>query len=169
MGVMTNLLPAGRTAALAISIVSGIGVGLPAIAAPAAPAPDHGDQRCARQFDTAVRAYVSTTQTRNTAGFNALLHPDATVIFANGGVLSGKAEVAAFITGFFGDPGWSQSFTELSRHVEGCRTAFVLFDTVYRVPVDDRVSPLVVGLSFTYDHGRWLVLHNQDSTGPASS
>lgn len=123
-----------------------------ASAAPENPAPAPGavnqqhsatywNQRCAAQFNQAVRAYVKTTQTRNARGFNALLDQDATVIFANGGVLSGKKEVAAFITGFFADPGWTQTFTKLHQHVEGCRTGFVLFDSIYSVPADHRVSP----------------------------
>jgi hypothetical protein len=130
----------------------------------------HGAQPgCLARFGTAVRAYVSTTDRRDARGFNALLDPDATVVFANGSVLYGRAQVADFITGFFADPGWTQTFTELTRHVEGCRSGFVLFDSVYSVPADNRVSPLVIGVTFTYDHGRWLVLHNQDSTGPSST
>lgn len=123
---------------------------------------------CRYQFDGVVRAYVKTTQAHDAADFNALLDRDATVIFANGGVLSGKKEVAGFITDFFADPGWTQTFTKLQQHVQGCRSGFVLFDSVYSVPAADRVSPLVIGVTFTYRKGRWLVLHNQDSTGPAS-
>ena len=125
-------------------------------------------QGCARQFDRAVRSYVNTTQNRDAEGFNALLHRDVTVVFANGGVLDGKTETANFIHGFFADPGWTQSFNELKRHVSGCDAGFVLFDSVYSVPAEHRVSPLVIGVTFTYQHGRWRVLHNQDSTGPAS-
>ena len=128
----------------------------------------HGQRVCRYQFNQAVRAYVHTTETRNAAGFNALLDRDVTVIFANGGVLSGKKEVSGFITDFFNDPGWTQTFTTLQKHVEGCRTGFVLFDSVYSVPAQHRVSPLVIGVTFTYEHGRWKVLHNQDSNGPAS-
>ncbi|OFE15694.1 hypothetical protein BA895_21915 [Humibacillus sp. DSM 29435] len=169
----TRLLSTAALAAVAAATT------ISASAAPETPAPapraadqhhsaTHWHQRCAAQFDHAVRAYVKTTQTRNAPGFNALLDQDATVIFANGGVLSGNKEVSAFITDFFADPGWTQTFTKLHQHVEGCRTGFVLFDSVYSVPADHRVSPLVIGVTFTYRNGRWLVLHNQDSTGPAS-
>ena len=126
-------------------------------------------RRCARQFDAAVQAYMSTTQRRDATGFNALLHPDVTIIFANGSLLVGKRDSAAWIRDFFADPGWTQSFTELRRQVEGCRTGFVLFDSVYAVPAENRSSPLVIGVTFTYAHGTWLVLHNQDSTGPSST
>lgn len=162
----------GLAAIAAATTISATASPETATPAPGAVMPQHDtsswNQRCATEFNTAVRAYVKTTQTRNAPGFNALLDQDATVIFANGGVLSGKMEVTAFITDFFADPGWTQTFTKLRQHVEGCRTGFVLFDSVYSVPADHRVSPLVIGVTFTYRNGRWLVLHNQDSTGPAS-
>jgi hypothetical protein len=128
-----------------------------------------GWHRIGRGRQCPRRLGADTTETRDAAGFNALLDRDVTVIFANGGVLYGRDQVAGFITDFFADPGWSQSFTELTRHVDGCRSAFVLFDSVYSVPADSRVTPLVIGVTFTYEHGRWLVLHNQDSSGPAST
>lgn len=138
-------------------------------AAGAAPDPSgHGTARCERQFDRAVQTYVDATEGRDAVAFNALLDDDVTIIFANGGVLYGQEQSARFIVDFFADPGWDQSFREITRTVESCRTGFVLFDSVYSVPAEERVSPLVIGLTFTYERGRWLLLHNQDSTGPAS-
>jgi hypothetical protein len=161
----------------AVLAVAVMGSATTAIAAPPALQPavsaDSGsasgaDRGCSRQFDTAVGQYVETTDRRDARGFNALLDRDVTIMFANGGVLYGKAQSANFITSFFADPGWTQTFRELTRHVEGCRTGFVLFDSVYSVPAQNRVVPLVIGVTFTRDHGHWLVLHNQDSNGPAS-
>ena len=124
--------------------------------------------RCARQFDRAVHQYVATTDARDAEGFNALWDPQVTVVFANGGVLSGKAAASDFISGFFAAGGFTQTFHELRRTRDACRTGFVLFDSVYAVPAQHRVSPLVIGVSFTRRSGHWLVLQNQDSTGPAS-
>lgn len=138
---------------------------VPAVAVPATASSD-GARGCARDFDRAVTAYVETTDARDTAGFAALLHDDVTAVFANGGVLYGKGETMGFIEPFFEAPGWTQSFAELTRHVEGCRSGFVLFDSVYTEGATE--VPLVIGLTFTREHGRWLVLHNQDSSGPAS-
>ncbi|RKN40183.1 nuclear transport factor 2 family protein [Micromonospora endolithica] len=119
---------------------------------------------CARQFDRAVRAYVETTERRDLAGFLALLHPDVTVVFAGDGeVLDGKAATTEFLRDFFADPSWAQSFSVAKRTVAGCRTGFVLFDSVF-TQGDARV-PLLIGVSFTYRHGRWLVVQNQDSDG----
>ena len=155
-----NLTPT-RAAALAVLVV-------PALAIPAvADAGGSGGHRsCEREFDRAVAAYVETTDERDADGFAALLHDDVTAIFANGGVLYGKDQTMAFIEPFFETPGWTQTFTELTRHVEGCKSGFVLFDSVYSEAGTD--VPLVIGLTFTREQGRWLVLQNQDSSGPAS-
>jgi hypothetical protein len=143
---------------------------VPALALPATAGhgggPGHHNRGCERDFDRAVRAYVETTDERDVDGFAALLHEDVTAIFANGGVLYGKDQTMGFIGPFFETPGWTQTFEELSRHVEGCKSGFVLFDSVYSEP--GAVVPMVIGLTFTHEHGRWLVLHNQDSSGPAS-
>ncbi len=149
-----------RAAALAVLLV-------PVLALPATAGSGGGGHRgCEREFDRAVAAYVETTDERDVDGFAALLHDDVTAIFANGGVLYGKDQTMAFIEPFFETPGWTQTFTELTRHVEGCKSGFVLFDSVYTEAGTE--VPLVIGLTFTREHGRWLVLQNQDSSGPAS-
>ena len=154
-----NLKPS-RVAALSVLLV-------PALALPAtAGSGGHGHHGCERDFDRAVAAYVETTDERDVDGFAALLHDDVTAIFANGGVLYGKDQTMGFIEPFFETPGWTQTFTELTRHVEGCKSGFVLFDSAYTEAGTE--VPMVIGLTFTRERGRWLVLQNQDSTGPAS-
>jgi hypothetical protein len=150
-----------RAAALAVLLVPALAI--PATAGSSGGGHGHG---CERSFDRAVDAYVETTDERDADGFAALLHEDVTAIFANGGVLYGKDQTMGFIEPFFEVPGWTQTFDELTRHVEGCRSGFVLFDSVYTE--DGAEVPLVIGLTFTRERGRWLVLQNQDSSGPAS-
>ncbi|MGS2616449.1 nuclear transport factor 2 family protein [Micromonospora sp. LZ34] len=155
----------GRAIALA-----GLAAGLLATAPAAAAAPVSDDaaahRGCERAFDRAVQAYVDTTARRDLDGFAALLHPDVTAIFASDGeVLDGKAATVEWMRGFFADDSWTQSFHIAKRTVVGCRTGFVLFDSVYAVPATGTRVPLLIGLSYTYEHGRWLVLQNQDSVG----
>ncbi|SDU35014.1 YybH family protein [Jiangella alkaliphila] len=155
---------------------------LPAIgvlAAAALPATSHADlsaeastagqphRLCARTFDRAVDAYVQTTYDRDSDGFAAVLHEDVTAIFATGDVLYGKDQTMDFIDRFFAAPDWTQTFDELTREVRGCSTGFVLFDSVYTPAPDADPEPLVIGVTFVFERGRWLALHNQDSTGPA--
>ncbi|WP_116947743.1 YybH family protein [Jiangella endophytica] len=155
---------------------------LPAVAvlaAAALPAVSHADtsaeaspaglahRMCAKAFDRAVDAYVQTTHDRDVDGFAAVLHEDVTAVFADGGVLYGKDQTMGFIERFFAVPGWTQTFAELTREVRGCGTGFVLFDSVYTPAADAPGEPLVIGVTFVFERGRWLALHNQDSTGPA--
>ncbi|MBB5787053.1 YybH family protein [Jiangella mangrovi] len=158
-------------------------IALPAIAvlaAAALPAASHADagaeasstglphRLCAKAFDRAVDAYVQTTYDRDAEGFAAVLHEDVTAIFATGDVLYGKDQTMGFIERFFAVPDWTQTFDELTREVRGCSTGFVLFDSVYTPSPGAHPEPLVIGVTFVFERGRWLALHNQDSTGPAT-
>ncbi|MFD9911025.1 YybH family protein [Streptomyces sp. NPDC059063] len=120
-------------------------------------------RRCAAQFGSAVRAYVDATRDRDTERYERLVHDGYTIVFADGEVREGKADSMEFIREFFADTGWNQTFQETRRVVSGCRTGFVLFDSVYTRPADGYRAHLVIGLSFTREHGRWLVLHDQNS------
>jgi len=118
---------------------------------------------CERQFHEAVREYVETTDDRDAEGFNALLHPDITAILPGGIVFAGKEETAAFIDQFFARTDWTQSLTVRRTTVDGCATAFVLFDSVYAEPASGYRDDLVIGITWTREHGRWLVLHDQNT------
>jgi uncharacterized protein (TIGR02246 family) len=133
-------------------------------AASAAPsAPSQGAPGCGRQLDHAVHRYVATTGDRDAAGFNALLHRDVTGTLPGGTVFAGKAEMAGFIDGFFARTDWTQSFQLTRRTVSGCSTAYVLFDSVYAEPAAGFRQELAIGLTWTREHGRWLVLADQNT------
>lgn len=134
-------------------------------AAPSAAARSHDHRACARQFDKTVQQYIDTTHARDARGFGRLLHPRIVVVFRPGDVLYGKRDTMAFIRDFFADPNWTQTFRVVTTSVEGCKTAFVLFDSVY-TETGQAPLPLTIGVSFTRHHGRWLAIHNQDSSGP---
>jgi uncharacterized protein (TIGR02246 family) len=122
---------------------------------------------CARDFDRTVQRYVDTTQQRDARGFASVLDRDVVVVFRPGDVLYGKRQTMDLIRDFFATPGWTQTFRVITRTVRDCRTAFVLFDSVYTEPGSEPL-PLVIGVSFTRSGERWLAVHNQDSQGPAN-
>jgi len=124
--------------------------------------------RCADQLSETVDAYVTTTHDKDAAGFAAVLDRDVTAIFADGETLVGKAATMEFISAFFDDPAWTQTFDERVRVVRGCRSAFVLWDSVF-TPEGAEGVPLAIGVTFTYRKGQWLALQNQDSSGPVSA
>lgn len=142
-------------------------VGVPA-AASAVGSHDHGRPSCGRDFQRAVEAYRQTTFAKDADGFNALLDDDTTLIFANGGTLQGKTESASWIEDFFADPDWTQTLDVVRTARTGCRAGFVLFDSVYTPAPDAEPKDLAIGVTFVNEGGTWLVLQNQDSTGPVS-
>ena len=44
-----------------------------------------------------------------------------------------------------------------------CSTGFVLFDSVYAEPAAGYEQKLVIGLTFTREHGRWQLLGDQNT------
>ncbi|MFG3260077.1 YybH family protein [Streptomyces sp. NPDC048172] len=122
--------------------------------------------RCDRQFDAAVTQYVDAHPARDVEMFAGVLHDGWTVVFPDAEVLKGKKAGLKWVREeFFNDPDWTQTFDEERRVVSGCRTGFVLFDSVYEEP--GYRTHLKIGLTFTYEHGRWLVIHDQNTRVPA--
>jgi uncharacterized protein (TIGR02246 family) len=147
-----------RTKIVAIGLaVAAVGGGT--AAATAAPGPAAG---CARSFDAALRTYVRTTDDRDAPGFTALLHRDVTGVLPGGAVFSGRAELAGFIDGFFARTDWTQTFAEKRRSAD-CRTGYVLYESVYAEPAAGFSQTLAIGVTWTREHGRWLVLADQNT------
>jgi uncharacterized protein (TIGR02246 family) len=117
---------------------------------------------CARQFDAAVATYVRTTDDRDAHAFNALLHRDVTGVLPGGAVFSGKRELASFIDGFFARTDWTQTFAE-KRRTADCETGYVLYESVYAEPAAGFSQTLMIGITWTREHGRWLVLADQNT------
>lgn len=117
---------------------------------------------CGRAFDAALRTYVHTTDERDARGFNALLHRDITGVLPGGAVFNGKREFASFIDGFFARTDWTQTFVEKRRSAD-CDTGYVLFESVYAEPAAGFSQTLMIGLTWTREHGRWLVLADQNT------
>jgi hypothetical protein len=157
-GMRTATLTTTLLAALALSVAA------PAATSARTSPPTH----CGASFAAAVESYRQTTFEKDADGFNALLHRDITAIFADGSTLIGKEATATFIDGFFADPEWTQTLDVVLTEVEGCRSGFVLFDSVYTPSPTTEGVPLAIGVTFTFEAGTWLVLHNQDSDGPVS-
>jgi hypothetical protein len=58
------------------------------------------------------------------------------------------------------------SWTEVHRHVEGCKTAYILYDTFYEVPSEGFVQHALVGVTYTRSHGEWLGIADQGTLLP---
>ncbi|KAA2265112.1 nuclear transport factor 2 family protein [Solihabitans fulvus] len=159
-----------RPALVALGTALTAALALPA-GASAADLPDRGHREtgCARQFDQAVQRYLDTTARHDADGFGTLAHDGYTIVMPDATVYAGKTDAMAFIREFFADTNWEQSFTLKQRVVSGCQTAFVLFDSVWHRPSDDYRSHLVIGLSWTREHGAWQVVQDQNTKVPPTS
>lgn len=147
-----------RVAAVGLTLVA-VGGGV----AGTASAAGHADNGCGRQFDAAVQTYLRTTDARDARGFNALLHRDVVGVLPGGTVFDGKAAMAAFVDSFFARTDWTQTFALKRKVVGDCETGYVVFDSVYAEPAAGYSQQLVVGLTWTREHGRWLVLADQNT------
>lgn len=116
-------------------------------------------------FSEAVQAYRQTTFDKDAAGFNALLHPEVTGVLADGETVIGRDATAAWIEDFFTVDGWTQTL-DVVRQIELEGVGFVLLDSIFTPKPGAEGKALAIGVTFVEVDGQWLVLHNQDSTGP---
>jgi uncharacterized protein (TIGR02246 family) len=145
--------------------IAAVGLALAAIGGVVgtAAAAGHPGNGCGRQFDAAVDSYLRTTAARDASGFTALLHRDVVGVLPGGTVFDGKKAMAGFITSFFARTDWTQTFDLTRKVVSNCETGYVLFDSVYAEPADGYSQKLAIGLTWTREHGRWLVLADQNT------
>lgn len=114
------------------------------------------------RFDAVLAQYLDATAGRDLARLAEVLHPRFIGIFPDGEVLDGRTAALAWFGDFFADPSWIQTFTERHRVFSGL-ASFVLFDSEFVVPSTGYRSHLVIGLSFTYERGRWMLLADQNT------
>ena len=58
------------------------------------------------------------------------------------------------------------SWTELYRNVEGCKTAYILYDTVYEIPSIGFRQNARVGVTYTHNGNGWLAVADQSTRLP---
>jgi len=126
----------------------------------------HDHDECVRSLDRAIEAYRRTTFERDADGFNALWADSCIAVFADGETLLGRDETAGFIEGFFADDAWTQTLDVVRVERRGCRVGSVLLDSVFTPAPGKEPKPLAIGVTFVREDDAWLVVHNQDSTGP---
>lgn len=154
LGVAIVALTAVPSAAAATELAG------PTATDPAAADPQWFGPGCENRFDQAVETYRATFPARDLDTLGTLLHEQITVVLADGTIVLGRDAAIEALTPFFQDPRWTQTFDEVTRVVNGCRSGFILFDSVLSFP-SGFTQHTLIGLTFTFDHGRWLILHDQ--------
>jgi ketosteroid isomerase-like protein len=132
-----------------------------------------GSHGCAAKFDAAQRADMESFRDYDAATFRAGHAPDAVSIFPQGQRFAGIDAIMTALQSHFADREALWSWTEIARHVDGCRTAFIEYEAVYEIPRTGFYQRALTAVTYVYEHGRWLGILDQGTllelrTGPAS-
>jgi hypothetical protein len=133
----------------------------PAFAAPTHHGGRSKEARCAAQFERAQRTDIESFQRYDAETFRAIHHPDAVTIFASGDAFYGVDEIMNALSRHFRDREALSTWTEVYRIVDGCNSAFILYDSTYTIPSIGYHQRTLTGVTYTYQHNRWLGIADQ--------
>lgn len=116
---------------------------------------------CAAQFERAQRIDMESFRDYDAAAFRAVHHPDAVTIFASGAVRYGVDEIMAALASHFQAREAVWAWTEVYRIVDGCKSAFILYDATYDIPSVGYHQRTLTGVTYTRQGNRWLAIADQ--------
>jgi hypothetical protein len=121
---------------------------------------------CARQFDQAQRNDMESFRDSDAETFRDGHHPDAITVFASGARRVGIDAIMAALAPHFAGREAIWGWTELYRIVDGCRSAFILYDTTYDIPSIGFHQHALTGVSYTHAGDMWLSIADQGTLIP---
>jgi hypothetical protein len=121
---------------------------------------------CARQFEVAQRTDMESFRDYDLETFRAGHHPDAVTIFASGAIRKGVDAIMAALAPHFANREAIWAWTELYRVVDGCHSAFILYDTTYDIPSIGFHQHALTGVTYTHVGERWLSIADQGTLLP---
>ncbi|MEV5960701.1 hypothetical protein AB0L70_03000 [Kribbella sp. NPDC051952] len=133
------------------------------VVAPLAPSAvtSHNDRRCAAQFDAAQRQDMESFRDFKADRWRAVHDNDAISVDPSGEVAYGIDQIMAGAKTHF-DRKWAiWSWTELSRQLDGCSTAVIVYDAVYDIPSIEYHQRALTTVTYTYKRGHWLAVLDQ--------
>lgn len=154
----TNSFHALRLLPLVVVLGSAAAASSPALAQDAA--------GCARQFETAQRIDMESFRDFDEETWLASHDDRAITIFANGARRIGIDAIAQVMASHFANREAVWSWTELYRVVDGCRSAVIVYDTVYAIPRVGFRQHAVTSVSYTHDGSKWLSIADQGTPLP---
>ena len=117
---------------------------------------------CAREFEIAERTDMESFREFEAETFRPIRHADAVTIFASGDAFFGIEEIIEVLEGFhFGPREAIWMWTEFYRVVDGCKSAFILYETTYELPSIGFRSHALTGVTYTHQGRRWLAIADQ--------
>lgn len=116
---------------------------------------------CARKFEEAQRQDMESFRDFDAEAFRAVHDADAISIFPSGFTAVGIDDIMSALSGHFTNRNAVWSWTELSRRVEGCRTAVIRYDATYDIPSIGFHQRAITVVTYIFTHGRWLGILDQ--------
>lgn len=121
---------------------------------------------CARSFERAQRIDMESFRDYDAATFKAGHHPEAVTVFASGAVRYGIDAVMEALRSHFENREAVWAWTERYRVVDGCKAAFILYETTYDIPSVGFHQRALTGVTYTYHRGKWLAVADQGTLLP---
>lgn len=146
-----NRIP--KLSALAGAVVLCMGIA-PASAADA----EHASRFCERQFEVAQRIDMESFRDYDAEVFRAGHTEDAVTVFASGAYFIGIDAIMNALASHFANREAIWEWTEVYRTVEGCDSAFILYETWYSIPSSGFRQHALTGVTYTWDRRQraWL-------------
>lgn len=113
---------------------------------------------CARQFERAQRVDMESFRDYDAETFRAGHVSDTLTVFASGAVRYGIDAVMEALRSHFETREAVWAWTEKYRVVDGCKTAYILYETTYDIPSNGYHQRALTGVTYTYRHGKWLAV-----------
>lgn len=121
---------------------------------------------CAEQFEIAQRTDMESFRDFDAQTFRDGHHPDAITVFASGAVRIGVDAIMTALNGHFVNRNAVWAWSELYRVVDGCRSAFILYDTTYDIPSIGFHQHALTGVTYSHVGDRWLAIADQGTLLP---
>jgi hypothetical protein len=118
---------------------------------------------CAAAFEIAQRLDMESFARYDAEAFRRVHHPEAIAIFPSGRVVRGIDAIVDALADHFAGHEAVYTWHELHRFVDGCRSAFVLYETAYELPSTGYQLRALTGVTYVHDGGRWLAIADQGS------
>jgi transcriptional regulator of nitric oxide reductase len=139
----------------------GLAVILSGASAASASDPSPVAEGCADQFELAQKTDMESFRDFDEETFRAGHDPRAVTVFASGAIRYGIDAIMAALRPHFINRNAVWSWTELYRVVDGCKSAFILYDTNYDIPSIGFHQHALTGVTYTHDGNRWLAIADQ--------
>jgi hypothetical protein len=116
---------------------------------------------CTADFEAAQRRDMESFAAYDANGFRAVHHPEAVAINRRGDVARGIEQIMAAAAEHFERREAVFTWDELHRFVDGCRTAFIVYEARYRIEARGYDVRSIVSVTYVHEGGRWLAIADQ--------